>query len=92
MCLLEAFACKVFPVVTDIPANRELIEHDLNGLLTPLNSPEAFAEAVINALKRPDKELITENNYQYIKKTGNIKQNLSKMEEIYNQLKENRIS
>ncbi len=47
--LLEAMACGLFPIVTDIPANREWITHGENGLLVPLKSPMKLAIAVIDA-------------------------------------------
>jgi glycosyltransferase involved in cell wall biosynthesis len=42
--LLEAMACGLFPVVTDIPANREWIEDGKNGFLVPTNDELALAE------------------------------------------------
>jgi glycosyltransferase involved in cell wall biosynthesis len=35
--LLEAMACGCIPVVTDLPSNREWIEHRKNGILTQLS-------------------------------------------------------
>lgn len=36
--LLEAMASGCYPIVTDLPANREIIESEKNGRLVPLNS------------------------------------------------------
>ncbi len=42
--LLEAMSCGVFPVVSDIPPNREWIDPTKgNGLLVPLDRPDALA-------------------------------------------------
>jgi glycosyltransferase involved in cell wall biosynthesis len=49
--LLEALSCGVFPVVSDIPQNREWIEPDLqNGILVPLDQPKLLARALERAL------------------------------------------
>jgi glycosyltransferase involved in cell wall biosynthesis len=49
--LLEALACGVFPVVTDIPANREWVDARRgNGILVPLDQPERLAGALAHAL------------------------------------------
>jgi glycosyltransferase involved in cell wall biosynthesis len=45
--LLEAFAGGAFPVVSDIPANREWIDPQAkNGLLVPLDDDQALADAI----------------------------------------------
>jgi glycosyltransferase involved in cell wall biosynthesis len=49
--LLEALACGLFPVLSDIPQNREWITPELkNGILVPLDRPESVAEALRRAL------------------------------------------
>jgi glycosyltransferase involved in cell wall biosynthesis len=49
--LLEAMACGLFPVVTDIPANREWIRNGENGFLTPANDEAALAEKIKRAIQ-----------------------------------------
>ncbi len=54
--LLEAMACGLFPILSDIPQNREWIDLDAqNGLLLPLDKPDALAQAIERAVT--DKEL-----------------------------------
>lgn len=51
--LLEALSCSLFPVVSDIPQNREWICPDgsqRNGILVPLDDPQAAAEALRQAI------------------------------------------
>lgn len=48
--LFEALACGAYPVVSDIPANREWIRNGENGRLFPLDNPEALAGAILGAL------------------------------------------
>ncbi|MBP7865781.1 MAG: glycosyltransferase family 4 protein [Acidobacteria bacterium] len=52
--LLEALSCGVFPVVSDIPQNREWIDPSIgNGLLFPLRDTEALAEALRQSISNP---------------------------------------
>ncbi len=51
--LLEALACGLYPVVSDIPQNREWINgDDANGALVPLDQPEEFSGLLAGAIKR----------------------------------------
>lgn len=47
--LLEAMACGLFPIVTDIPANREWITNGENGRLVPPDEPRRLAVAVVDS-------------------------------------------
>jgi glycosyltransferase involved in cell wall biosynthesis len=49
--LFEAMACGAFPVVVDIPANREWITHGRNGLLFPPGDAGALAKALTSAFE-----------------------------------------
>jgi glycosyltransferase involved in cell wall biosynthesis len=44
--LLEAAACGLPIVTTDVPGCREVVEHDLNGLLVPPKNALALADAI----------------------------------------------
>ncbi|MBL7074892.1 glycosyltransferase [candidate division KSB1 bacterium] len=82
--LLEAMACGLFPIVTDIPANRLLIENGKNGLLFPVGNAERLAENICTALEKPDswRSDILEN-IKTIQRRWNRDDNLGLMEEIY---------
>jgi glycosyltransferase involved in cell wall biosynthesis len=51
--LLEAMAAGAFPVVTDLEANREWIDDEVNGFLIPTGSPADLAARVLEALASP---------------------------------------
>ncbi len=51
--LLEAMACGAFPVVSDIPANREWIDDGVNGMLFPVGDADALARCLVAALGDP---------------------------------------
>lgn len=52
--LLEAMACGAFPVVTDLPGNREWINDPDNGFLTPVNDVDRLADRISTALKNDE--------------------------------------
>jgi glycosyltransferase involved in cell wall biosynthesis len=49
--LLEAMGSGAFPVVTDIPANREWITNGQNGFLVPIDDEEYLANRIIDAIR-----------------------------------------
>jgi glycosyltransferase involved in cell wall biosynthesis len=49
--LLEAMACGCPVLVSDIPGNREWVEHDRNGWLFPDGDPDALANAILHAVE-----------------------------------------
>lgn len=55
--LLEAMACGCFPVAGDLESLREWITPGENGLLVDANDPRALAEAILQALERPQMRL-----------------------------------
>jgi glycosyltransferase involved in cell wall biosynthesis len=44
--VLEAMACGLPIIASDIPAHRELIINGKNGLLVPVKNPKALADAI----------------------------------------------
>jgi L-malate glycosyltransferase len=53
--VLEALASGLYPVLSDIPQNREWIDQaSPNGLLVPLDQPQKLADALAFAIRRED--------------------------------------
>ena len=52
--LLEAMAAGLPSVVSDIPANRQLIEDQVHGLSIPFENDAAIGEAFLTLLQNPD--------------------------------------
>ncbi|MFN3689434.1 MAG: glycosyltransferase, partial [Fimbriimonadales bacterium] len=50
---MEAIACGLPVVATDIPAMRRLIDHERTGLLVPPERPDALAQAALRLLQDP---------------------------------------
>lgn len=85
--LLEAMACGLPPVVTDIPGNREWIDNEKNGLLYPPQNPKALAQKIIQLIE--DKHLrksFGKKCVQIVKDRATWEQCVSKMETIYKSL------
>jgi glycosyltransferase involved in cell wall biosynthesis len=51
--LLEAAACEKPAVATDVPGCREIVRHNVNGLLVPVRNATALAEAIRLLLQSP---------------------------------------
>jgi len=52
--LMEAMACGVFPVVSDIPANREWLEDGKTALLFPVGDPECLGRQLASLPQQED--------------------------------------
>jgi glycosyltransferase involved in cell wall biosynthesis len=52
--LMEAMACGVAVVATDVPGTNELVVDRESGLLVPAYDPPALAEALVELLEDPD--------------------------------------
>ena len=79
--LMEAMACGVFPVVSDIPANRELIKNGVNGYLVPVDSPELLAQKLIDAWENPQlRKVAAKYNWCLIRQKGDYEKNMSTIE------------
>ncbi|MDR3587453.1 MAG: glycosyltransferase [Desulfosporosinus sp.] len=85
--LLETMACGSFPIVTDLPANREWVEDNVNGLLVPVKDSNALAAAIIRALGDASfRDKAGEINRQRVGNKAIWEDNMGEVEELYKQL------
>jgi glycosyltransferase involved in cell wall biosynthesis len=85
--LLEAMASGLFPIVSDIPANREWIKDGVNGFLVPLNDPVTLAEKIILALKQHEfRSKAAKINQDLIRKQGELNQTMGLIWDQYQML------
>jgi L-malate glycosyltransferase len=83
--LLEAMASGAFPIVTDIPSNREWISDGENGFLVPINEERVLGEKILGAIRNPDlRERSRDKNCSLIKAKALWPVNIEKAHEIYN--------
>ncbi len=86
--LLEAMALGLFPVVTDIPANREWIEHGYNGLLVPPRNSSVLADTIFEAIQnRTLREASVTINRSIVKDKALFNHNMQELMNIYKNLK-----
>jgi len=85
--LLEAMGSGAFPIVTDIPANREWIVDGRNGFLVPVDQAEILADRIVNAIR--DRDLLGKSrteNFIIAQKKAFWLANIRKLEEMYSSL------
>jgi glycosyltransferase involved in cell wall biosynthesis len=83
--LLEALASGAFPVVTDIPSNREWIADGDNGFLVPKENEILLAKKIVDAIRnRKLVEEACERNQQIAQQRACWKGNTEKIRELYN--------
>jgi glycosyltransferase involved in cell wall biosynthesis len=84
LCLLEAMASGLYPVVSDIRANAEWIKHGRNGWLHKVADPESLANCIESLLSRLEqtREALVPNREAVIKR-GDRAANMLRLEEIY---------
>ena len=85
--LLEAMGSGAFPIVTDIPANREWIVDGRNGFLVPVDQAEILADRIVNAIR--DRDLLGKSrteNFIIAQKKAFWPANIRKLEEMYSSL------
>lgn len=81
--LLEAMATGCYPIVTDLPANREWIDSDTNGTLFPVGDDQSLARAIIAAAQDPQRrETARVLNTERIRRHALWRSNMSKVEDI----------
>ncbi|NIT59060.1 MAG: glycosyltransferase, partial [Aliifodinibius sp.] len=84
--LLEAMACGSFPIVSDIPANREWISDGENGYIVSPQASDDLAKKIISALKLPHLRIrAAKYNWDVINQKANWESNMQAVFDIYNQ-------
>jgi glycosyltransferase involved in cell wall biosynthesis len=83
--LLEALACGMPSLVSDIPGNREWIEDNVNGWLFRDGDVEDLAEKILNAIKnRRSFKRIGELARKTVEERADWRKNFGKLLEAYN--------
>lgn len=85
--LNEAMACGVFPIVSDIPANREWVVEGQNGLFFPVGDIQHLAESMIHAMRLRDSwKAFADKNWMIIEERGSWLVNMAIMEARYQRI------
>ena len=81
---IEAMACGLAPVVTDVGDNRKWIKEEENGFVVSIKDPEALAEKIIYLLEKEEvRKRFGENSRKIIEEKGDYYKEMEKMESIY---------
>ena len=86
--LNEAMASDTLCIATNIPANTQWIQHNINGFLVAINDVDALAEYLLEAFENYDdfqKKAIPINK-KLIEEKGIWANNMKRMEDIYKEL------
>ncbi len=82
--LHEAMVCGAFPVVTDIPANREWILDGRNGFLVDTEDPQVLAEKILVGLKHQELRYAAADwNWKLVCQKASWKSAMAEMEKEY---------
>lgn len=86
--LLEAMASGLPVIVTDIPANREWVQHGVNGWLAPDNNTEEFARLLLLAanLVSEDRRRMANENRLIVEERADWNRNFEKLFNAYESL------
>lgn len=82
--LLEALASGAFPVVADIPSNREWITDGDNGFLVPQENEDVLAKKIVEAIR--NRRLLGEackKNRKIVEQRAYWRENIKKIIELY---------
>jgi glycosyltransferase involved in cell wall biosynthesis len=89
--LFEAMSCRLFPVVTDVRANRDWLVHREHGYLFPLDDAAACAEGLAFAPEHPDVvAAASERNRRVVECRLDRETNLARLEALLREAAEAR--
>jgi len=85
--LLEAMACELPPIVTEVGENRKILKEGANGFLVPIKNPELLAHGIIYLLNNEEiRKNFGKVNRKMIVEDYNYFTEMSKVESIYTDL------
>ncbi len=87
--LLEAQSWGIACVVSDIPGNRAIVEHEVNGLVVPVGDPAALAVALTRLLHNPElRRCYGENARKRMLERHEAQTVVTRLENVLRQVKE----
>ncbi len=92
MVLLEAAATALPIVTTDVGGNREVVIDGSSGLLVPRKNHGVLADAMLNIMRKPEKERISMGNTGrlHVVKTYDLEHVISMWEDLYKEYLKNK--
>jgi glycosyltransferase involved in cell wall biosynthesis len=86
--IMEAMACELPVIATQITGIPELVIQDKTGYLVPLADPTALAEAIITVKENPEKaKQLGKNGREWVLQEFNLNKNAIKLAGLFEKLK-----
>lgn len=86
MSVLEAMACGVVPVVSDLPSLHEWITDGVNGFIVPIRDHIALADRILFLINNSKNDEFANLNVEIIKKRADHAKNMDEVERLYYRL------
>jgi glycosyltransferase involved in cell wall biosynthesis len=87
MSLLEAMACRLPVVVSDVPANCEWVKDGINGYLVPRGKVNPISEKILALLNdRALAEKMGKMNVSIVNERADLEKNYPKFDSLYEQM------
>lgn len=84
---LEAMACGLTPVITDVGDNKKWVKDNYNGFIVPVKKPKILAEKIIYLLNNKNiRRKFGKINRKIIEQRANCEKEMLKMEKPYKEL------
>ena len=84
LCLLEAMATGLFPIVSNIKANSARLRHNVDGLLHKVGDADDLAKCITQLYKNPQLAVAgARRNRKIVVESGDRKTNMKRLETIY---------
>jgi glycosyltransferase involved in cell wall biosynthesis len=85
--LFEAMASGCYPIISDLPAGRGVIQTGVNGQLVPLGDDAALADAIRRAIADPAMvSTAVQGNREYVVAHADLNRNMQRFRDAYRRL------
>lgn len=85
--VIEAMAFGKPAIVTDIPGNQDLVEHEKNGLVVPRCNARALSEAIITLYEHPEQcNKMGSNAQKHVVEKLNLERSIIQTRKLYKEL------
>jgi glycosyltransferase involved in cell wall biosynthesis len=85
--IMDAMACELPVVVTDVGDNRKWIKDGENGFVVPIKDPDALAKKIVYLIENEDiRKRFGKNNRKIIEDKANYHKEMEKMEKLYKEI------